>query len=107
MKKASKKIALLLIIVLVFSSISMVAFAGSTSYTVYDTYVTIFSVPTNGAGTNKNIKTSFQNISVYHHNDIRMLDKNGNIVWKEYGAVDYNATRTFWCGSNVYTCKPE
>ena len=34
--------------------------------------------------------------------DIRMLDRNGNVVWSENGAVAGQGNRTFWCGSNVY-----
>ncbi len=35
--------------------------------------------------------------------DIRLLDKNGNAVWSQNGAVPgNNVERTFWCGSDVY-----
>lgn len=37
------------------------------------------------------------------HLDIRMLDRNGNVVWSECCAVDYNEIRNFECGKNVYT----
>ncbi len=35
--------------------------------------------------------------------NIRMLGKNGNVVWSENGAVPGLGSRTFWCGSDVYT----
>lgn len=36
--------------------------------------------------------------------DIRMLDKSGNVLWQESGAVaGTGAQRQFWCGSDVYT----
>lgn len=35
--------------------------------------------------------------------DIRMLGKNGNVVWSESGAVGGQGNRIFWCGSDVYT----
>lgn len=36
--------------------------------------------------------------------DVRMLDKNGNVVWSEENSVNtLNGARTFWCGKNVYT----
>lgn len=35
--------------------------------------------------------------------DIRMLGRNGNVVWEESGAVAGLGNRTFWCGSDVYT----
>ena len=35
--------------------------------------------------------------------DVRMLDKSGNVVWYESGAVPGQGSRIFWCGSDVYT----
>ena len=35
--------------------------------------------------------------------DVRMLGKNGNVVWTENGAVPCQGDRTFWCGYDVYT----
>lgn len=35
--------------------------------------------------------------------DIRMLSKNGNVVWEEKGAINGVGHRIFWCGSDVYT----
>ncbi|WP_413854683.1 hypothetical protein [Candidatus Ruminimicrobium bovinum] len=34
--------------------------------------------------------------------DIRMLGKNGNVVWSETKACPGYGTREFWCGSDVY-----
>lgn len=36
-------------------------------------------------------------------NHVRMLDKNGNILWEESGAIKGSAQRIFKCGSDVYT----
>lgn len=36
-------------------------------------------------------------------NDIIMLDRNGNRVWEEFGAIPYEGIRSFECGSDVYT----
>lgn len=36
-------------------------------------------------------------------NHIRMLGKNGNILWEEEGAIDGSSKRIFKCGSDVYT----
>lgn len=69
------------------------------SYTLYGSYTT---VATSTTGFNRNIRISCNNINVFHHNDVRMLDRNGNVIWEEYGAVAYNGSRRFWCGSNVY-----
>lgn len=41
--------------------------------------------------------------SSHTHADIRMKDKYGNVIWEEYGAVDYGSSRTFSLGSNVYS----
>lgn len=35
--------------------------------------------------------------------DIRMLGKNGNVVWEEKGAIAGLGDRVFYCGSDVYT----
>ena len=35
--------------------------------------------------------------------DIRMLGKNGKVIWSESSAVPGQGNRTFWCGSDVYT----
>ena len=34
-------------------------------------------------------------------NDIRMLDRNGNVVGEERAAVGADGVRTFWCGPDV------
>lgn len=35
--------------------------------------------------------------------DIRMLGKDGNVVWEEAKACPGKGSRVFWCGSDVYT----
>ncbi len=40
-----------------------------------------------------------------HHTDVIMYDANGKKVWEEYGAIGTNQSRTFRCGSNMYTIK--
>lgn len=40
--------------------------------------------------------------SRFTHTDIRMLDRNGNVIWEEFGAIPNNSVRTFYCGPNVY-----
>jgi hypothetical protein len=94
-----KIIPLLLVLVFALALTSVAAFAGSTSYTVHNAYVTMYSP---GGGINRNVTLSFNNSHFAHHNDVRMLGQNGNVIWEEYGAVGYNGTREFWCGSDVY-----
>ena len=36
------------------------------------------------------------------HADVRMYGKYNNLLWEEYGAVDYGSSRTFICGADVY-----
>lgn len=43
------------------------------------------------------------NTNTLHHNDVRMKDANGNVIWEEYGAIDTNGSRIFYCGADVYT----
>lgn len=42
------------------------------------------------------------NINVYHAIDVRMLDKNGNVLWEKHAAIGPGATERFWCGPDVY-----
>ncbi len=34
--------------------------------------------------------------------DVRLLGKNGNVLWTSYEAFGTLASGTFWCGSDVY-----
>ena len=36
------------------------------------------------------------------HADVRMYGKYNNLLWEEYGVVDYGSSRTFICGTDVY-----
>lgn len=55
----------------------------------------------NDNGINGNLTISTYGISNLHHVDIRMIGRNGQVLWEEYGAIDYNATRKFGCGNDV------
>ena len=47
-------------------------------------------------------------VRIFNHNaavarsDVKMLGKNGNVVWQESGALPGYAERIFDCGSDVY-----
>lgn len=60
------------------------------------------TIATSTTGFNCNIEILSRNaaISTTH---IRMLDKNGNVLWSENDAIACNDSRIFWCGSDVYT----
>ena len=34
---------------------------------------------------------------------IRMLGKNGNVLWTAYDAMPFRSENNFWCGPDVYT----
>lgn len=34
--------------------------------------------------------------------DIQLLDRHGNVVWSQKGAVAGQGDAIFWCGSNIY-----
>ena len=52
-------------------------------------------------------KTYYVNVRVYnisdqHNTDIRMIDRDGNIVWEEEDAIPYSSSRQFVCGTNIW-----
>ena len=48
------------------------------------------------------MNSSFSGLQVVPSN-IRMLGKNGNVLWEESGAIAGQGSRIFICGSDVYT----
>jgi len=66
-------------------------------------YQTICSESTSSrTGINRNVFIQNNNTSVAR-SDVRMLGKNGNVVWEGRGALAIAEGRVFWCGSGVYT----
>lgn len=60
---------------------------------------------TTGFGCNVYIKcmnTTLDGLTVVP-SDIRMLGKNGNVLWSENGAIPGQGSRIFVCGKDVYT----
>lgn len=98
-KRAGTIIAILAMLIFVLG-MTVTAYALS-SYNLSGTYKDIW-VASGGTGINRSIWVDVDNTNNQHHTDIRMLDKNGNVVWEEYGAIDYSSRRLLWCGSNVY-----
>ena len=88
------------LVVLMMLSLSVVAFAAGKAVAYGGEYTELLG---SGNCANKTISVYCINTSTLHHNDVRMLDSSGNIVWEEYGAIDYSGSRSFWCGSNVYS----
>lgn len=53
-------------------------------------------------GFNSNVFINVINTST-SINDIRLLNRNGNVVWQKDGAIGMNEKLAkFWCGSDVY-----
>ena len=56
----------------------------------------------NNNGINANVKISVITSSLISRGaDVRMLGRNGEVVWIERRAIGVNGERTFWCGSDV------
>ena len=102
LKKSIRTAFCLIAVLIVTLSFSSTAFAATmaNNITLGPDYVIVVG---NGNCSNKSVTITCYNNSTYHHNDVRMKDSNGNIVWEEYGAIDYSGQRTFYCGSNVYS----
>ncbi|MDO4611995.1 MAG: hypothetical protein Q4B29_00830 [Candidatus Saccharibacteria bacterium] len=75
------------------ASPAMTVFALNGEYTV---------VASGAAATNRSVTIICYNDASVHHNDVRMRDINGNVLWEEYGAIPHSGSRTFICGSDVY-----
>lgn len=81
--KKCKLFTLILAIVVIFSTIAIPAFAA-TNKPLNSEYSTIY---TNTSGKERYVWVEVFNQDELHHTDIRMLDKNKNVVWEEYGAI--------------------
>lgn len=51
---------------------------------------------------NANVWVEPFNINSHHQIDVRMVDKNGDVIWEEIGAMKAGSPRKFWCGPDVY-----
>lgn len=60
------------------------------------------TLATSTTGFNCNVFISCWNTAVYRC-DVRMLGRNGNVLWSESGAIGGRDNRIFKCGSDVYT----
>lgn len=67
---------------------------------VYVTSTAWKTIATSTSGFNCNVHVYAMTNAAYV--SIRMLDRNGNVVWSETNSVPGNQSRNFWCGSNVY-----
>ena len=86
--------------VLLLVALNTVVFAASKVVVYGGNYTELLG---SGNCANKTVSVYCINNNTLQHNDVRMLDSLGNVVWEEYGAIDYSGSRSFWCGSNVYS----
>ncbi|MDO4987135.1 MAG: hypothetical protein Q4E46_02370 [Candidatus Saccharibacteria bacterium] len=97
-----KILAFTVVMLLAVSLFSVTAFAFSqgNNVTIYEgVYTTVLTLPNNHAG--QNVRIDVYNNSIGFVNDVKMLDRYGNQVWQENGAISNSGSRTFWCGSDV------
>lgn len=99
-KNAKRLIATLVLVVALIATVSITAFAVSYNVTLSGTYTEVVG---SGQCSNRYVTITCYNTNSLQHQDVKMLDSSGNTLWEEYGAIDYSDTRTFWCGSNVYS----
>ena len=104
--KARKIVSLSLVIMIMFIMLgpNKVFAAGGVTAPVCSSWTRVYPAPSNSLTNpiNGQVRITASN-NGNTHTDIRMLDKNGNVVWSECCAVDCNQIRTFYCGSNVYS----
>lgn len=60
------------------------------------------TIATSTTGFNCNVKISALNGGLPATTSIRMLGKDGSVVWEEHQAISFSSSRIFWCGSDVY-----
>ncbi len=107
-KNLKKICSLFIVLALILSMGSISAFAAETNdevspaATVFELSGTYTVVASGSAATNRSVTIICYNKYSVHHNDVRMRDINGNVVWEEYGAIGCSGSRTFSCGSDVY-----
>jgi|GEM_PF-1432062 len=102
-KRFLSVLVLVCIIVSITAIITVNASAKSYSVNIGTSYYS-FNVESSAKGRDFYIKVynaSYNWGSTKNRNDVRMIDKNGKVVWEEYGAIAWNGSRNFWCGSNV------
>lgn len=104
-----KKLSIgLLMMLLLFSTSSVFAYSGIKTYSG-DAGTKWFTLATakNGFNCNMRINCTSHAYRPLHMDtigaDVRMLDKKGNVVWSENESTPGIGSRTYWCGSNVYT----
>ena len=107
MKKTSlKTIVMIAIMVIAVLAMTVTAYAADNYKGTITTSTSWKTLATSTSGFNRNV-TVFNSSATLDglgpiRADIRMLGRNGNVVWQENKACPGYGERTFWCGSDVY-----
>ena len=101
--KPTAIMALLLAAVLGFTmATSTTAHAATTFWTTAQNVSTSWTtVAESTTGFSCKVGVSILNNRAYR-TDVRLLDRSGNVVWSQTGALAVNDTQRYNCGSNVY-----
>lgn len=106
-KRSMKLFAVIAIMLVAIMGTTVVAHAAETYNGTIVTSTTWKTLASSTTGFNRNVtvfnsSTGTDGLGILRA-DIRMLGKNGNVVWSEAKACPGYGTRQFWCGSDVYT----
>lgn len=96
-KTKRSTIATILFVTLILAIIPITAHAA-TATELTGSYKTVYRKNSNAT---YYVWLDVTNTRKDQHTDVRMLDKNMNVIWEEYGAVDYSTKRQFVCGPDV------
>lgn len=97
MRKARRISVVALAMVFILAFVSMTAYAA-TGTELGGNYKTVYRKSSNST---YYVTLDVTSMRADQHTDVRMLDISGNVVWEEYGAIDYSSSRRFVCGPNV------
>lgn len=106
MKRIKKTACIILSLIMIFTFTPITQAHAATEYVtmVKAAWTRVYPAPSNTTTKPINgwVRIEAQNSGATHL-DIRMMGKNGNEIWSECCAVDYNEIRSFWCGEDVYS----
>lgn len=110
MKKNIKRIMAILFVCVMVMGLSATAFAAGSNHYPYTASNRLRTNASNWQtiaysdnGFNCKVYIECSNGYVTSNSNIQMLDRNGNVIWKETGAQPGSGSRVYECGSNVYT----
>ena len=107
LKRILKVTTVITILLIVILNTTMVSYASESYLPTINTSTTWKTLATSTTGFNKNVtvfnwSTGTDGLGILRA-DIRLLGKNGNVVWSESKSCPGYGTRVYWCGTDVYT----